>query len=111
MTPTTIPFTITDEAAAHIHQLGLEAEFERIIEHLKSYVPGIYRIWVELAPPYHTGEWAAVIIHCVMPNRHLEDEPIHRELDQWMIHTFPPKVEMHFVFCVEWEEDARAAVS
>lgn len=53
MTPTaTVPFTITDEATEYLRSLGLQAEFGRIIEFTKQFVPGLLRLEVRVQSPY-----------------------------------------------------------
>src|SRR4051794_17753734 len=61
-TVASIPMTISAEATAHVAQLGMQAEFERMVEHTRQTIPGLTRINVVVDPPYDEGDWPAVVI-------------------------------------------------
>jgi hypothetical protein len=91
-----IPVHFSSSAAAeHIAQLGLEREFEQMIEHAKQTVPGTRKIEVMLEGwPEDPSDLRIVI----MPHRPHPggDDPAHREWIAWLVDTFPPEVCQHF---------------
>ena len=109
MTPTTtVPFTITNEAAAYIRKLGLQAELDRMIEHTKQAVPGLLKIHVRVAEPCDPGDFDAIIIDAVMHYRHLDNDPTGWEWNEWVVRNFPPKAHQYFTLMLDYEElDAR----
>src|ERR1043166_735019 len=97
MEATTLPVTITPEAAAHVAGLGYQREFEMMLEHTRKFVPGLRSITVELAPPYDTGDEFCVLIEVLTdPPPELPDDPAETEWGNWKIETFSPDVHRHF---------------
>jgi hypothetical protein len=93
MTPTTtVPFTITDEAAEYLREIGLQREFEQVIERLKQFVPGLLAIRARVMTMYDEGNARIVLITCEMLDRHLEDDPTQREWGELYPSLFPPEV-------------------
>src|SRR5205807_2017132 len=52
---TNVPTIVPPEAAARIAELGMQPEFERMLEHIRRSVPDLRRIEVEVSWPYDTG--------------------------------------------------------
>ena len=103
MTPTTtIPFTITDEAVEYIRSLGLQKEFEQIIEFTKQFVPGLLRLDVRVQPPYDMGGPDGIIIGGMMRDPQSENDPTHWDWDAWIIRTFPPEVFQYFTLLLDF---------
>src|SRR4051794_24974808 len=50
------PVTVSPEAAARVAELGLQREFEQIVEHTRQTIPGLRRLEVTLAPAHDTGD-------------------------------------------------------
>jgi hypothetical protein len=96
MSTITVPLTVTPEAAARVTQLGMQREFEQMLEHVRQTVPGLVAIEVELALPYDTGDYPSVLIQPIMKNPHLEYDPTDWDYATWKVQTFPPEVCMHF---------------
>jgi hypothetical protein len=48
MSATTIPVTVAEDAAARVAQLGMQREFEQMIEHAKQALPHLRAIRVTL---------------------------------------------------------------
>lgn len=92
-----IPFTIEPEAADLVAELGLRAEFERMVEHARQTIPGLHRLHVAFAPPYDTGPDPGVLIEAYWERR---EEPSRHDVwekcSRWKISTFPPDVFRHF---------------
>lgn len=95
MSATTIPVTITPEAAARVAELGLRHELEQMLEYLSREVPGVLSVEVQLAPPYDTGDEPTILLE-VLLDRPLADLGAQRQIRDWKIRTFPPQVRRHF---------------
>jgi hypothetical protein len=99
MAETTIPVTVAEDAAARVAQLGMQREFEQLIEHAKQVMPNLREIRVVLEyDPVYPSEDPAVLI---LAHR---DEPAEATADRsdwdysgWKVRTFPPEVCTQFV--------------
>jgi hypothetical protein len=103
-TTTAITTLIAPEATTYVAELGLQPQFEQMLEHTRRTVPGLRSIAVELQPPYDVGGGPCVLIEATREDPHLEDDPTGRRWDQWQIATFPPEVFQHFVLIVLYEQ-------
>src|SRR5437870_3324858 len=92
-----LPVTVTPEAAAHVAELGLQAELEQMLRHACQTIPGLLHITVELHPPYDTGDEMAVILQATrdFASRNPGDRTTW-EFRDWKIRTFSPDVYRHF---------------
>jgi hypothetical protein len=93
-TDTTIPVEVSNEAREHIAELGMQREFEEMIEHAKQALPGVR--WIDVAPtdsPEEPGDLRILISPHRPPSSNL-DEVNRAEWDYigWFVRTFPPKV-------------------
>jgi hypothetical protein len=102
--PTTIPVTVEPEAAARVAELGLQAEFEEMLEQVRQMVSKLRRIEVVLVPPYDTGDDPGIVIQAFrdMADRD-EDDPTWNRFSRWKITTFPPDVFRHFNMWILYE--------
>jgi hypothetical protein len=66
MNPTTIPVTITPEAAARVAELGMQRELERMLEHALRSVPGLRSVEVKLELPYDTDVETSITIQVLV---------------------------------------------
>ncbi len=102
-TTTAIPLTVSPEASARIAELGMQAEFEQMLEHTRQTVPRLHSIEVILAyDPCPTVEPMVVI----EPHRDEPppgDDPTDREWAAWQSSTFPPNVCANFLM-MSWYE-------
>ncbi len=103
MSTTTIPVTVTPEAAERVAELGMHAELERMLEHTRQTVPGLRSIEVQLALPYDTGDETTLLIQATRADRQLPHDPTEDEWDAWKIETFPPDVYRYFVLLTVYE--------
>jgi hypothetical protein len=94
---TTVPLTITPEATAHVAELGMQREFEQMLERALQTVPGLQSIKVVLTYNPETGDDPRVVIWSYMEDRGLEYDPTEDEWGRWKVTTFPPEVCEHFV--------------
>jgi hypothetical protein len=106
MATTTLPVTIAPEAAAHVAELGLQREFDMMLERIRKIAPGLRSITVTLAPPYDTGDEFCVLIEVVMDNPHKPYNPAVREWGNWKIQTFSPDVHRHFVLLATYGHES-----
>lgn len=101
--PTTVPVTISPEAADKVRELGRERELEQMLEHACRTVPDLLSIDVELVEPYDCGDTPRVVVNVWMrePDR-WEDDHTQQELGRWEVRTFPPEVNEHFTLLVQY---------
>src|SRR5262249_22295322 len=92
-----VPVTISQEAAEHIAQLGMQAEFERMLEHARKNAPHVQRIEVWLQPPYDTGNEDQVLLEVYQDPAYFGK--CGKKWDwwgNWVTSTFHPDVYRHF---------------
>ena len=96
-TTTTIPITVTEEAAARVAELGMQREFEQMLEHTVQTVPDLKSVEVILAPPYDTGDYPRVILEASRTVPLVPPDETESQWWDWQIGTFPPRVCAHFL--------------
>jgi hypothetical protein len=104
--PTTVPLTITPDAAEQISRLGLQAEFERMVEHVREAVPRLHRIEVSLYDRCELGapdEPPGIAIHAYRGDPYQFSDPTDRDLRDWFLTSFPPDVGRYFLLRVRYE--------
>ncbi|MCE9531135.1 MAG: hypothetical protein K8T89_08425 [Planctomycetes bacterium] len=103
MLTSTVPITIGASAQERIDQLGLQTEFEAVLEHAVQTVPGLIRVDVKV-DEHELPEHQAVILDAT--TKHLE---IREELEiedaqmAWRYQVYPPEVAMHFAMTASSE--------
>ena len=98
---TTIPLTVTTEAADRVAELGYQAELDRMLEYTRHVVTGVQALEVFLVPPYDTGDEPGIIIQATCdPAARDVNDPVERRWDDWTIATFAPDVYRHFVLFI-----------
>lgn len=97
MPPTTIPVTITPEAATRVAELGMQSELEQMLAHTRQTVPGLRSIEVREELPYDTDDESSIGIWVARDDPHLERDTTDREWGRWLVRTFPPDVCRYFV--------------
>jgi hypothetical protein len=103
-TTANVPITIAPEAAAHVADLGLQREFEQMLEHAKQTVPGLRAINVILTYDPETGDDPRVIIEAMIPEpARPEEDTTQSDYTRWEINTFPPAVLIHFCLMTGYE--------
>jgi hypothetical protein len=101
--PTSVPITISPEAAERTRELARERELEQIIEHVCRTVPNLLSIDVELVEPYDAGDTQRVVVNVWIPEPlKVEDERTGDELGDWQVRTFPPEVNWNFLLFVAY---------
>jgi hypothetical protein len=111
MTAETIPVTVADDAAARVAELGMQrqfeemlehaksAVFEEMLEHAKSAVPHLryLRVTLEYDPARPQAE-PGVVIWAHRSDTPPDDVPDLTDWNwgRWQVETFPPQVFQHF---------------
>lgn len=103
---TEIPVTIAPEAADRIAELGMQKEFEQMIAHVRQVVPDLAAIEVVRELPYDT-DWEPVSITAYSDRAFAPGENTSRDLDRWVVNTFPPQVLEHLLILLSpWSSHA-----
>jgi hypothetical protein len=92
---TDIPVTITPEAAARLAELGMQAEFEQMVEHARQVVSDLVAIEVEIAEPYDTGSEPGINIRAYSDRPYVPEDRTSWDFGVWEVRTFPPQVCEH----------------
>ena len=92
---TTIPVSVTPEAAARLAELGFQAEVDRMIAYARQKLPELERIEVALNERYDTGGDAGVAVEVWSRRPFNPAERISWDLAGWMVKEFPPEVLEH----------------
>jgi hypothetical protein len=108
-TVSSIPVTVTPEAAERVAELGLQTDLDRMLEHTRQTVTGLRRLDVVLDPPYDTGDEPYITIEALRdPSFRLENDPTWRQWSEWTIFHFPPDVLRHINMLILYvTDDAR----
>jgi hypothetical protein len=99
-TSTSVPVTVTDEAAARIAELGIQAAVEQMVERAKQMVPGLKAIDVILEPAWDTGPDDYLTIQAFSAREWDPEDASEREYDRWAIKAFPPEVTANIVLSI-----------
>ena len=88
------------EAASWVELLGMEAEFEKMLEHAKASIPALRSIDVTLNRRPSQGVEAQVFLMATMDDPALDDDVAQAtklNWDKWVMDSFSPDVNRHFV--------------
>jgi hypothetical protein len=99
MAEKSVEIQVDEDAAARVRELGMEREFEQMLEHARRTAPGFRRIHVTLQHDPACPHNDPGIILWV--NRDDLADPTQRdttdwEWSGWKVRTFPPEVCLHF---------------
>jgi hypothetical protein len=94
-TTTEVKVTVTPEAAARVAELGLQKEFDQLVERARTTIQGVRWIDVQLEPPYDTGDEDQVVLWIRIANNLLLKNPSIEQLRTWKLETFSPDVCWH----------------
>jgi hypothetical protein len=103
--PTTIPITISPEAADRVAELGMQKELDIMIEHVRQTAPGLQRIEVTQAERYDLGGEPGVTIEAFSDRPFVPEERTDWDWSRWMIETFPSHVLEHFAMMFRYGPD------
>jgi hypothetical protein len=100
MAAATIPVTVAEDAAARVAELGMQREFDQMIEHAKQALPGLrsIRVTLEYDPECPTNPPGVVIwaLREDLVEKHKLD-PASEEFRYWIVATFPPEVLLNII--------------
>jgi hypothetical protein len=105
MSTTTVPITITPEAARRVAVLGMQAELERMLEHTRLTVPGLRSVEVQLALPYDTGDETTILIEATRDDPLLDYGPTDLNWGGWQVDTFSPDICRYFLMMSVYRPD------
>ena len=101
--PSTVPVSITPEAATRVAELGMQAELEQMIEQTRRMVPALKRIEVVLVPSPDIGDEPGITIEATRSDTFWLKDPTEDRWSEWKIQTFSPDVWRHFVLMTHHE--------
>jgi hypothetical protein len=98
MTVTGVPISVSEEAQIHIAKLGLQREFEAIVDRARQSIPGLQRLEVVLESDPEEDRDLVVVLEAYRERGGLEEATAVRdEWVHWFVDTFPPAVCWHFL--------------
>jgi hypothetical protein len=101
--PSTIPCTISTEATAHVTELGIQREFERMLEHTLTTIPDLRRVEVKLDPPSEDDDESRVVIVSWLPALGKGSHPAMTDWSHWVVNTFSPDIWRHVAMITLFE--------
>jgi hypothetical protein len=100
---TNIPCTINPDAASHVTVLGIQHEFEQMLDHTLTSIPDLRRVEVTLEPPSEDDDESRVVIVSYLPALGQGPHPAMRQWGQWVINAFSPDVWRHVAMITLFE--------
>ncbi len=88
----------TRQPTQHVAALGMQAEFEQMLEYIRANVPDLVGIAVSLHEPYDTGDEDIVVIDAIRTEESFtpDNEKVFWDLTSWSVDAFPADVLRHF---------------
>jgi len=103
-----IPTLVEPEASLRVTELGMQKEFEIMLDHVRQVIPELLRIHVTLEPPYDTGDQPRIVIEAMRGGQYLGDDPSQRQWARWEAEEFSVDICRHFTMLVTYgSSDAR----
>jgi hypothetical protein len=99
---TTIPIAIAPEAAARAAELGMESEFDAMVEHSKQAITGLQSLDVRLEIDPEGEDEVRVVLWARREDRNVGNDKSEWHWDEWMVQSFPPEVCRHFVLVMTY---------
>ena len=107
MATMSVPVTITHEASGYIASLGLQHQFDELLEHTKDTVPSLKSIEVTLEYDADTdGGDPGIVIWAHRPDPGPElimEDRTDWEWGRWLVTTYPADVCRHFCMLPRFE--------
>ena len=98
MATMTVPVNVTPEAKSRIAELGMQREFEEMLEYSQAQIPDVRTFEVYLDHGSQDVPDPCVVIVGVLPQGTAMPEPsFDWRIGDWKIRTFPPEVCVNFV--------------
>ena len=105
-TASTVSICVSAEAASWVELLGMESEFEKMLEHAKASIPALRSIDVTLNRQPSQSVEAQVFLMATMDDPALDDDVAQAtklNWDKWVMDSFSPDVNRHFVMTTRYE--------
>ena len=98
-----VPLTITPEAAAHLHGLGLEPVHSRIVEYIRQTAPDLLGIETYWDYDRDAPVPDRVVVQAVQPAPDKIDLHWENTMSRWFNESYPPAITLHFVLTTRFE--------
>ncbi len=108
MTTTEIPIAISPAVTEYVAELGLQTQFQEILDKVPEYYPNPSRIKCEFDPGVPDEEDPVVIIMPTIPDRGSTDPPPHMKWLEWVATKFSGRDYRHFVVLESYEANGHA---
>jgi hypothetical protein len=97
-TSTSMPVTVTDEAAARIAALGLQTAMHCMIDYARQHLPELTRIEVVLYDRDEPGDEPGLAVEVYSPFESFDPSARTRgKIGEWLVSKFPPEVLEHIL--------------
>jgi hypothetical protein len=101
-----VPITVSPDAAEQIAKLGMQSEFDQIIEHLQQCFGALRGIEVILDEGSRDVPERCIIVTPILPkSMHQPGRSPGWELAGWFVETFPPAVCTNFALIPAYDVD------
>jgi hypothetical protein len=94
--PSTTATRISNEAKEQIEELGMQAEFDRMVQHTREVFPDLIDFEVTVTFPAEHDCGPNIVLWASLPNRGLSYDPREDEWGRWKVRTFSPDACRHF---------------
>jgi hypothetical protein len=84
-----VPVTIAAEVPAHVAELGMQAEFDRILEHTRQNVSDMQSLNIYLTGPYDDGDVPCVAFEAQLARTTPVFDGTRKRWGEWFMNTFP----------------------
>ena len=101
---TTIPVEVTPEASARVEELGMQPEFEKMVEHTKQTVADLQWIEVTLFDDLEEPGAPRIVIAAWRKGPGMENDRTWDSWTDWVIRTFAPDIHCWFGFEVDYRD-------
>jgi hypothetical protein len=102
-TTTTIPVSITPEATARIATLGMQREFDEMLEHTRRTIDHLHAIDVGLEEKPDDEDDPTIVITPLRVGSISADDRADWNWMEWFVRTYPPEVIRHFTISSSYE--------
>jgi hypothetical protein len=94
--PATTEMRISAEAKAQIKEVGMQAEFDQMVQHTREVFPDLIDLEVTVTYPIEHDCEPSIVLWATLPHRGLKYDPREDEWGRWLVTTFSPDVFRHF---------------
>lgn len=92
----TIPVQVSEEAARHIEQLGIQEPFQRMLDEIPKRFQAVH--WIKVGLEHIVDEGGRPVVAIDVAREYPGgDDSSGRQFDRWVIETFPTEIWEHLV--------------